>query len=120
MERANHTLQVAMKLANDQEWNDAAGRIYYALFHAVSALLIRDHLQVKSHKGAYTLLCQHYVNTGKMEKNFGDFYRKMEIIREKGEYDCFYDADAEDVQGSIPTAKEMIDAIAKMVKGEEK
>lgn len=115
MERAKHTLQVAMRLMEDQEWNEAAGRLYYALFHAVSALLIHDHIQVKSHKGAYTMLSQHYVNTGRMMKKYGDFYRKMEIMREKGEYDCFYDATAEDVQKSLPSAQEMLDTIAAMV-----
>lgn len=116
MERAYHTLRVATNLMADQEWNESAGRVYYALFHAVSALLIHDHIQVKSHKGAYTMLCQHYVNTGRMSKNYGDFYRKMEIMRERGEYDCFYDATAEDVQESLPLAKEMIGTIARMVK----
>ena len=116
MERACHTLQIARRLMEDGEWNEAAGRIYYALFHAVSALLIRDKIAVKSHKGAYTMLCQHYVNTGRMPKRYGDFYRKMEIMREKGEYDCFYDASDNEVQESLPLAKEMIATIAAMVK----
>lgn len=116
IERALHTLQVASRLMDDEEWNEAAGRIYYAIFHAVSALLIQNHIQVKSHKGAYTMLCQHYVNTGKIQKRFGDFYRKMEILRERSEYDCFFDVNAEDVRESMPQAKEMIDTIAAMVK----
>jgi len=116
MERAYHTLHVAEYLMEGQEWNEAAGRIYYALFHAVSALLIHDQIQIKSHKGAYTMLCQHYVSTGKMPKVYGDFYRKMEIMREKGEYNCFYDTTAEEVQDRLPQAHEMIDTIADMVK----
>lgn len=116
MERAVHTLSVATRLAEDKEWNESAGRIYYAIFHAVSALLIKNHIQVKSHKGAYTMLCQHYVNTDKIQKRFGDFYRKMEILRERSEYDCFYDVNAEDVKECLPQAKEMIDTITEMVK----
>lgn len=34
MERSRHTLQVAKKMMEEHEWNEAAGRIYYALFHA--------------------------------------------------------------------------------------
>jgi uncharacterized protein (UPF0332 family) len=116
MEKARHTLQVAVRLANDREWNDAAGRVYYALFHAVSALLIHDRIQVKSHKGAYAMLSMHYINTGKLPKSYGDFYRKMEILREKGDYDCFYDATEEEVVATIPQAREMIDAIAERIK----
>ena len=61
-------------------------------------------------------LCQHYVNTGEMPKSYGDFYRKMEILRERGEYDCFYEANEEDVQKGFPQAKEIVDTIAERVK----
>lgn len=57
LEKAYHTLQVAELLFEKGEWSEAAGRTYYALFHAVSSLLIKNQLVVKSHKGAYTMLC---------------------------------------------------------------
>ena len=34
------------------DWNTLANRLYYALFHAVSAMLISDAREVGSHKGA--------------------------------------------------------------------
>ena len=41
-------------------WGMVANRLYYALFHAVSALLIFDHHEVGTHRGAvnkFSLLC---------------------------------------------------------------
>ena len=35
-----------------ERWNNAAGRIYYAVFYAVCALLANDGIRLKSHRGA--------------------------------------------------------------------
>ena len=42
-------------------WDVVANRIFYAAFHAVSALLIHDHIEVRSHKGAGLMFGQKYV-----------------------------------------------------------
>ena len=115
MEKAFHTLHVAELLIDNQEWSDAAGRTYYALFHAVSALLIKNQIRVKSHKGAYTMLCLHFVATGKLPKEYGDFYREMEILREESDYNCFYSVNPEQVELRLALAKEMIATISQMI-----
>ena len=97
-------------------WSAAAGRVYYALFHAVNALLIHDNHRVKSHKGAYTQFCLHYVVKGVFPKEVGNLYRQLEIMREECDYNCFYDVNLEELQQRIVPAKEMIDTIAEMVK----
>lgn len=45
-------------------WDVVANRLYYSLFHAVSALLIKDKHKVGTHKGAVLMFGQHYVKTG--------------------------------------------------------
>lgn len=115
IDKSYSTLQVAELLMDNQAWSDAAGRTYYALFHAVSALLIENQIQVKSHKGAYTMLCMHFVATGKIPQEYGDFYREMEILREESDYNCFYKVRPEQVRLQYTRAKEMIDNIAKMI-----
>ena len=41
--------------ARENKWETAANRLYYALFHAMSALLVCDGHQVKSHRGVLAL-----------------------------------------------------------------
>ena len=36
-------------------WDTAANRMYYAIFHAVSALLIKDGYKASTHKGTMSL-----------------------------------------------------------------
>ena len=45
-------------------WDVVANRLYYAVFHAVSALLIKDGHKVNTHKGTLVMFGQNYVKTG--------------------------------------------------------
>ena len=58
-------------------------RLYYALFHAVSAMLIFDGREVGSHKGAAIRFHQYYVRTGIFTIDEGSFYSQMQTLREK-------------------------------------
>lgn len=42
-------------------WDNIANRLYYALFHAVSALLIYDKHEVNTHRGAVGLFGKNYM-----------------------------------------------------------
>jgi len=71
MEASRDAMQDAELLLSQGRASGAVGRAYYAVFHAVSALLIQDGLRIKSHKGAYTMFCLHYVNSGKVPQKYG-------------------------------------------------
>lgn len=116
MDKASKTLFEAETMVNLNMPSGGADRLYYAVFHAVNALLVHDKIRIKSHKGAYTMFCLHYVNTGKVPKEYGNRYRQLEVMREESDYNCFYEVTVTELQQLIPLAKEMIDTIAAMVK----
>ena len=116
MEKSRSEMLTVDLLVRENRPSAAIGRLYYAVFHAVSALLVHDSIRVKSHKGAYTQFCLHYVNTGKVSQRYGKWYKDLEDMREESDYNCFYSVTVEDVQNWMPLAKEMIDTIAEMVK----
>ena len=117
IEKAYRTMKEADYMMAVEQWSGAAGRVYYALFHAVNALLIHDGYRIKSHKGAYTQFCLHYVATGVFPKQTGNLYRQLEIMREESDYNCFYEVEPEELKNKLEPAKKMIDTIAEMVKG---
>lgn len=96
-------------------WNAAANRLYYSVFHAVSALLIHDGIRIKSHKGAGIMLNQHYIQTNKISPELGKLYRRLELMREESDYNCFYNTSPEELKKELEPARELIDTIAKMV-----
>ena len=116
MERAQKTYQEMLFLLEKDLLNGAASRLYYAIFHAVSALLIHDSHYVKSHKGAFVAFCQYYVNTGALPIEMGHLFSQLETMRNNSDYNCIYEASKEELQELLAPAKEMIDTIAEMVK----
>lgn len=96
-------------------WNAAANRLYYSVFHAVSALLIHDGIRIKSHKGAGIMLNQHYIQTNKISPELGKLYHRLELMREESDYNCFYNTSPEELKKELEPARELIDTIAKMV-----
>lgn len=105
-------------LAEKGYWNAAANRLYYSVFHAVSALLIHDGIRIKSHKGAGVMLNQHYIQTNKISPELGKLYRRLELMREESDYNCFYNTSPEELKKELEPARELIKTITKMVSAE--
>ena len=116
IEKAYRHYNQALIMQREEQWDGMANRLYYAVFHAVSALLISDHHVVNTHKGSHAIFAQHYIKTNKMPKSYGDIYKKLERMREESDYNCTYDEEPDVLQSNILPAKEMIDTIAELVK----
>ena len=116
IEKAHRIYNQALIMQEAAQWDGMANRLYYAVFHAVSALLIHDGHEVNTHKGSHILFSQYYVKTGKLPRKYGELYRIMEKMREESDYNCTYEEDADVLQSNILPAKEMIDTIAELVK----
>lgn len=116
IEKAYRIYNQALIMMHEKQWDGMANRLYYAVFHAVSALLIRDNHTVNTHKGSHALFAQYYVKTDRLPKSYGDLYQKMERLREESDYNCTYSEEPELLQSNVEPAKEMIDTIAAMVK----
>ena len=96
-------------------WDNIANRLYYAAFHAVSALLINDGHPVGTHQGAVVMLHQHYVKTGILSKDDGAFYSQLQTLREKADYNCTYYATEEDTAPRIAKTAEFIDRVVRLI-----
>ena len=64
LERTEKTLREMEVQFQNELWAMVANRLYYALFHAVSALLISDRHEVGTHRGAVNRFHMFYVKEG--------------------------------------------------------
>lgn len=96
-------------------WNNIANRLYYAAFHAVTALLVKDHHQVGTHQGVVTMLHQYYVKTGILDRELGSFYSQLQTMREKSDYNCTYNATEADTAPRIAQTKNFIDKVLSLI-----
>lgn len=116
MEKAKRTFDDTVFNANEDKWEAAANRLYYALFHAVSALLIYDGYNVKSHRGIMALFGEHYIRTGIFDKKDGSLFSDLVIMRDNADYNCFFEADKEKIQPFIEPTRLMIEKVDNYIK----
>ena len=51
IKRAKETYEDARFLAERESWNSCLNRLYYSVFYAVIAILLKKGIEVKSHRG---------------------------------------------------------------------
>ncbi len=115
-EKARKTFAEIEILRQAGLWNNIANRMYYAAFHAVSALLISNGHIVGTHQGAVIMLHQHYIKTSILEKKYGTLYSRLQTMREQSDYNCTYNATEEEIIPLIPLTEEFIEKILLMIK----
>ncbi|MCR4848360.1 MAG: HEPN domain-containing protein [Bacteroidales bacterium] len=116
IEKARKTFSEIEILHQAGLWDNIANRLYYAAFHAVSALLINDEHPVGTHQGAVVMLHQYYVKTGILSKEDGAFYSQLQTLREKSDYNCTYYATEEDTAPRIASTEAFIEKVIGLIK----
>ena len=115
-ERACTCLKQAEGNASMGFWDVVANRLYYAVFHAVSALLIKDGYKVGTHKGAMLMFGQHYVRTGIFTAGDSKLYSNLQMMREESDYNCVYVTTAEEMQPLFEPVREFIAKVGNLIK----
>ena len=115
LEKADSIFAESEGLVEKRYWNTLANRLYYALFHAVSALLVSDGREVGSHKGAAIRFHQYYVREGIFTIEEGSFFSQMETLREKSDYNCFFQVSEIDVKARIEPTHLFIEKVKQYI-----
>jgi len=86
LQRAEINLKAAKELLEKEYFDIAAARAYYAAFYAASALLLSQDIDTNKHSGVIVLIHQHFVKTGKLDKEQGKNLNWLFEIRGVGDY----------------------------------
>jgi len=111
MVKALKFLTDAEELARLEMWNVVANRAYYALYHAVMAMMVNDGFLPKTHSGLITEFGREYVITGKIDPKYSKVLSQMRSIRENCDYDVFYYTSKEEMEPVLITVRELIELI---------
>ena len=111
LEKADETFDVVELLIQNEKWNSAVNRLYYAAYYAVTAILVRDNINTKTHSGVKTQFFLHYVKTGKIDIELGKLYSDLFDWRQKGDYSDFFDFTASDIIPIVEPTKILIQSI---------
>ena len=116
LEQAKEELEDAELLFDKKRYKSANNRAYYAIFHAIKAVLALEPIDFKRHKDIQAYFNKNYVNTEIFPKSMGRRISKASQVREDSDYDDEFIVKAENTQEQIDTAKEMIQLVELYIK----
>ena len=115
LEKSVIDFDAANALAAVQNWSGVVNRLYYAAFHAVSALMLQSGIRVKSHSGAKAMLDLHFVKTGTLSIEWGKFYASLFTDRNDSDYEDFAVFTPDDVLPLLPQTEEFMAVIRRLI-----
>jgi uncharacterized protein len=86
LQKAHESLESAQRELVAGSVAFAINRAYYALFYAVSALLLEAGRQFKRHSGMRAAFNRDFIRTGCVEMRYGDLYNQLFEDRQAGDY----------------------------------
>ena len=113
LERAKQDLSDAEFSYKNRRCLNANNRAYYAIFHAIKAVLALEKIDFKRHKDVLAYFNQHYVKTEIFPKIISKKISQANKIREDSDYDDEYIPTDEETAIQIETAKEVIELVEK-------
>ena len=116
LQRAKETIREVEIHIQNEFWNTAVNRMYYACFYAVGALLIKHGIKTSRHEGARQKFGQLFVKTGKVDRSLAKHYTDLFVKRNKGDYNDFFDYDEETVNRLLPLSKRFIEKVEELIK----
>jgi uncharacterized protein (UPF0332 family) len=108
-------LEEAKILAEKKHWNACANRLYYACFYAVSALLFQNKLSSRKHSGVRSLFNHHFIQTGKVSKEFAATYNDLFEKRQEGDYEDFSVFNESDISPFIGKTESFLSALRALI-----
>ena len=114
-EKAHDTLNEIPILIENEMWNTAVNRLYYACFYVVNALLISQQIETKTHSGVQRMLSLHFTKTGKLSNEQSRFYADLFDSRQDGDYADFTYFDRSEVEEFYKQAIVFVETIEKLI-----
>lgn len=115
MERADRLIAELPIYIEHEMWASMANRMYYAAFHAATALLIKNSLHAGTHQGVYVLLNRYFIKENILSPEEGRFFSRLETMREMGDYNCYVDTSREDVLPLVESLKAFVNHIHELL-----
>jgi len=98
---AEECLAAAKLLLASENYKSAANRSYYAIFHAMRAVLAFDEIDMKHHSGIISEFRRLYIKTGVFDTKLSTIISVLFNIRQDSDYDDFFEISKLEVEEQI-------------------
>jgi len=115
LQRAEINLKAAKDLLEKEYFDIAAARAYYAAFYAASALLLSQDIDTNKHSGVIALIHQHFVKTGKLDKEQGKNLNWLFEIRGVGDYGVSVHVASGEAYLAVKVAEKFLESVKQIL-----
>ncbi len=119
MALAQDELEVAALLVTAGRFRIALTRAYFAVFHALRALLYSHGLEPRSHAGVHHLFNRHFVKPGPYEPDCSRVVARLQKYREEADYAQPFVVDEAGARQELEAASELVRRILGELGGDE-
>ncbi len=110
-EHAEECLSAAKSLVESANYKSAVNRSYYAVFHAMRAVLALDDIDMKRHSGVIAEFRRLYIKTGVFDIELSQVISSLFDMRTDSDYDDFFVISKEEVDGQVCNAERFLMAV---------
>lgn len=108
---AEDCLRDAKALADSGRYKALSNRSYYAVFHAMRAVLVLDEIDSKKHSGIISEFRRKYIKPGIFDNAMSETISKLFSARTSCDYDDFFNVSPEDALEQLREAEEFVKKI---------
>jgi len=103
---------------NEGSYESSANRSYYAMFHAIRALLALDSLDYKKHSSVISRFRELYIKTSILSVEMSDAISNAFNVRGNADYADFFIISKEEVRAQLEQAVKFVDEAAKYIESQ--
>jgi uncharacterized protein (UPF0332 family) len=115
IEAAYEDYHAAVDLLRLGYYKVANNRAYYAIFHAMRAVLALDGADFKKHSGVIAYFRQNYIKSGIFDSSLSEIINDASFIRNESDYSDFYIATKEEAESLIAYSKIFLQRIKEYI-----
>ena len=116
-EKARSNIGIAKTLYESGEYEVALNRAYYCAFDAMRAINALDGFDSSKHSGVIAHFNQEYVKTQIFPTSTSSVIKKASMLREKSDYEDFYEADKEETFDLIVKVERFLGDVERFLRG---
>ena len=110
-QKAEQNLEIAKDLFDREVYGFALNRAYYAAFDAMRAVNALDGFDSSKHSGVISHFNKNHVKNGDFNADTSGIIRRASMMREKSDYEDFYEPDKEDTEEVIKEVAVFLSAV---------
>jgi uncharacterized protein (UPF0332 family) len=115
LEKAKEDLETSKIMLDSRKFSQSINRSYYAMFHALRALLALDKYDSKKHSGIISYFNQNYIKTQIFKNEYSTMLMTAFKIRNDSDYNDFFIATNDDANIQYENAKQFLDCIKEYI-----